>query len=370
MTRRQRTTRRVAAAFSLIEVLIAVLILAVGILGLGVVIPVIIREQRLGAEASMGVAAAEAAERYIRSRPDINRLTIDETDPFGLGVLVLEREWSPGDGQNPFAWDLRDTIRLDTGELVFVINDAGPAHLRVRVGPAERLWPHPSNAQAGPRFVWDVVFRRLPPDSYDGGNWNQWFANYGYPLMERGAIRPGVQAVVFVRPIDRNIDRRFRRLPAGERLEALLDDIRQGELMPVAVTPGTVRPTLNGEGDYASAFTLSATFNPAPETDVEQRRRIRLTGTADELAVATQPGQKLIDNLGNVYTVTGTLQTDRTTVLVHPPVPAGVQRTGSNRSNALRQVVLTPQIPSAVRVFNLSVSDGSVDPSGSGSQSP
>ena len=52
-------------SFTLVEILISILILALGVLGLGALFPVIIREQRLGADATSGVFASNSSRAML-----------------------------------------------------------------------------------------------------------------------------------------------------------------------------------------------------------------------------------------------------------------------------------------------------------------
>src|SRR5688572_3958289 len=54
-------------AFTLIEVLIAVLVLALGLLGLGAVFPVAVRAQRISSDDVLGTAAVNSARAYLNS---------------------------------------------------------------------------------------------------------------------------------------------------------------------------------------------------------------------------------------------------------------------------------------------------------------
>ncbi len=66
------TPDRIRRAFSLIEILIAVIILGLGLLGLAALFPVVIREQRIGTDNVLGVTVANSA-RAIVDGPDWSR---------------------------------------------------------------------------------------------------------------------------------------------------------------------------------------------------------------------------------------------------------------------------------------------------------
>ncbi|MFO0084175.1 MAG: prepilin-type N-terminal cleavage/methylation domain-containing protein, partial [Phycisphaerales bacterium] len=61
-------------AFTILEVLMAVLIMAIGLLGLGALLPVVIKQQRAGNDAVTGFAAAQTAREQLES----GRRTVDE----------------------------------------------------------------------------------------------------------------------------------------------------------------------------------------------------------------------------------------------------------------------------------------------------
>ena len=72
------------------------------------------------------------------------------------------------------------------------------------------------------------------------------------------------------------------------------------------------------------------------------------------------PGQKLVDNLGNIYTVIGADPDVDNAVIIDPPVPATVAETGLPGYEPweyLHQVVFTTQIPAAVEVFRVRAVD-------------
>lgn len=335
----QSTSRNVSRGFSLIEVMLAVFILALGLLGLGAVIPVVLNSQRESVDASLGVSAINNARAYLEARPDLNRLTSDpNATPYGFGTWVLAPNpgWSPTGLWEPITADQLDR---QTGEMVF-----GTGSSRVRIPVGDRLWPTRAIAREEPRFVWDFIARRLPTSDVSA---------------------PAIQIAMFVRRVDPNI-----RVPEGQRLVDLLDGTITGSSrrVPVGVVDDGVnpRPTLNGTGQYSTPRVIAVRY------DADQPGLIRLQGgTTLERDLARQIGQKLIDNLGNIHTVRQLDPQDgqRLTLLVDPPVPAWVASTTAGGASAMVEVAFVPQIPSSVEVFNLSIVDPVESPSGSGTGS-
>ncbi len=437
-------------AFTLIEVLIGVLILALGLLGLGAIIPVVVREQRAAADAGLGVTVANSAQKYLTS--------LEGTDPQATGprftiwdLWLCNSNWgwtNPGRYQNEqYLW----TVKTDEGASTnTVVNGApfwypptqglGPAQAlhRVagltnmqytfdvssgsmiwtadapirqdrasttqpwplvpvdttrarasfrRISVADRLWPSPqvrteeTIAEGAdpyrPQFVWDFVARRLPPDSTE-------------EIV--GVTAPGrLQVALFVRRLDLNIKlppapRPPDTLPAG--VEYTLFGVLTQASLPAGqqtLDPSSWRVPVADDTDglptgagfdprdsstprkYSKIKSVEATVsNPGGARDV-LKLTTKLTNRAALLRSAAQPGQKLIDNLGNIYTVRGVPDPETITrvgevdVVVEPAVPDGVFPTptqalpsDTQNSNVLRQVVFTSQIPAAVRVFTVS----------------
>ncbi len=217
----------------------------------------------------------------------------------------------------------------------------------------DRVWPDAAGGNTQPRFVWDFVARRLPSAA-------------GVPQQ--------VQVAVFVRRIDPNI-----RIPAGATLfQTITQQLPEAQWkVAVGVTANKPlnkrRPTLDGTGDYAKIFKVDVDFKST------NRSRLTLMDPNDALTwqLFSRPGQRLVDNIGNVYTVIGEDKELANSVLVDPPVAEWVGDTwpGSLPSQSdpkyraacstLRQVILTPQIPAAVTVFNINVTNPDSDPTGS-----
>lgn len=332
--------------FSLLEVLLAVVILALGLLGVAAVLPVVVTAQRDASEATLGVSAINSAKAYLRSRPDLIRVTNGEyvqpgNQPviIGFGVWTENTNWS----RPPMGlWETLQGSELDpvTGEMIF--DRVGGLRTSIRVG--DRLWPGEASG-AAPQLVWDFVGRRMAVGETD-------------PAV--------VQIAMFVRRVDQNI-----RVPQGRTLrEVLTGQVPQNQRrVPVGVQSSTSRPqpTLDGTGDYAVPILMNVRYD-----DLEPDGFFLDGGTALEKALAAQVGQRLVDNLGNVYLVRGTdsrfAPPGTYRVLVDPPVPSGVRSTNAGNFvlGRMVQVVFTPQIPASVSVFNVTVADPVTTPTGSG----
>lgn len=415
------TGDRGCRGFTLIEVLLGILILALGLLGLGAVIPVVVREQRAASDATLGVAVAASAEQYLT-----RSLGFDPSTPgvTAWDVMLNTRSFSPvlagntrylwnavqrpidpglqlteGTGRNLGSPPL-DRVRLNgefsfneaTGEMRWIATlyerqirstptspwitafDLG-GRFEVSIPIADRLWPSPQvqtseSLPAGrdpfrPLFVWDFAARRVPPR-----------AGAGLSMVPTVTMPESVQVAVFVRRLDLNI-----RVPAVRDLTARGDYTLFGVLtgrvpaefqrLPVAVDDQGL-PTNQGFDSrnpssrrYSQIQQLQATFDPLDPRRGE--RDVLLLSSAQPnplLRLAAIPGQRLVDNLGNVYTVRGVpdpetlASSTRVEVFVEPPVPEGVLRQGDpaatdDNPNVLRQVIFTPQVPAAVRVFTV-----------------
>ncbi len=235
----------------------------------------------------------------------------------------------------------------------------------------ERLSPVEVGRSGDPRLVWDVALRRRAPLHVPTGT---------VPPPPQG-VAPGVvpplppeafslEAVVFVR----RIDPRLRPEPNVSVIRSLTDRNLSAlaRRWPVSVNADG-EPTLDGRFDghlYSQPITLNVQFDPTlgPDGNVMRDRlsvppSINTTQNVDRLLryLAT-PGQKLVDNLGNVHTVIGLddrRPADLYAIRLAQPVAAGVEYTNQTptdllgRSQPFRQIVFVPQVPVSVSVFTL-----------------
>ena len=326
------------AAFSLIEILIAVTVLALGLLGLGMVFPVVVRQQRVAQDSIQGLSAARSAAEYLRARQGaVDALVLvgaqwhgnNSTGPDGHSQGAFDGEWlvnASGVGSTSFATD------ATTG-----IMTVGPTSTPQYIGMFDRLSPAPFTSPSGPQFVWDIALRSSAPGQ--------------------------VEVAVFTRRIDAGI-----RIPtgAGAGISSYsLSHVLTGEgpngpntvpesarRVPVAVDSKTGRPTLTGLDQTGKRnYSLLRTIAPVPAGPQDSPSLLRLNATdAALLGQARQPGQKLVDNSGIVHTVARVSDDFNNAVLLERPL-TDYQRDQIVKGNV--QFLMTPQVPAAVTVVTL-----------------
>ncbi len=360
-------------AFTLIEVLIAILILALGLLGLGAVFPVVITQQRNANAVVEGESVASMAESIVRSSNEV--IDFSEwfnpisTNKFGYNGTApsdpITYEWVVGPldpyGMYPNAPGFEGgLLGSETGnwfiDLENLPNMSDPNEFNQVLTVADRLFPQPYSGQ-DPKYVWDIVARRQP-----------------------GTNRP--QLAIFIRLVDQRI-----KVPTGATLSDVLvtgymvDD----PVLPVALDRDTGRPAvdtgLSADSNlvYAAPQTLQVQV-PKDHLDwlIIENANDPFVNTS--VAFAADPGQKLLDNTGTVRTVLGPArgpdaQVSNTRILrVDPPfLPSqavdeiSAYTEGLNdpeslgdelgrraaRASWVRQIVFTPRTPLAVRVITL-----------------
>lgn len=300
-TRTQRDARR---GFSLVEILIAILVLAFGLLGLAAIFPVVVTQQRDAADEMLGPAAVSAIEAQLFGGSDL----VDWSKP------AARLASGPGfDAAGDANWDIEEVARtLADGQLRL----RGPGSDRQILPAGSRLFP-PAFGSAPTQFVWDVAVRRPDPD---------------------GPLEVGL----FVRRLDAAI-----RVPENKRLANVLTGAgMEGDLptaLPVAVDTASGRPTSNGVGDYAG---LIAEPNIRPQQAGSGRPYDRFDVsrfTSLQRALLARRGQQILDSHGVVRTVVDVDDDGR--AIVEPAWPNAVPV----------QILYAPQQPVAVRVVRVEV---------------
>lgn len=364
-------TRR---AFSLVEVLIAILVLAIGLLGLGAIFPAVIAEQRNAFAVIEGENVASAAQALLSNDEFVN-FSLISTDFNKKDTATDERysyEWTiPQDGNasNYYGWTspVPGFANFATGLWSMNANgssintDISIVNSNPEIGQipiSARLFPQPYSGQ-DPKFVWDIALRREPSGDR-------------------------LQAAIFVRRIDARI-----RVPKDYTLSDVLTNggntaLPTEPVLPVAidVTNGrtAVDDGINGNMFYAAIQTLQVKVHPEHLDWLifEDGRNPAIDGS---VGFASKVGQQLLDNTGVVRTVIGVPTVDAAdplvnefttnrVILVDPPF--NLQNAGGSdtddarpdsnsndtdwddeRASWVRQVVFTPRTPVSIRVINL-----------------
>jgi len=366
---------RVSRAFSLVEVLIAVFVMSLGMLGLASIFPVVLREQRAAGDSTEGTIALGSVEAALRANLELNR----RGNQVGWGILQDDDNqnngWSPeGQWQVPEVTgggdptgDSRMSVNGSTGLLRFHSeNSSGrPANLYpngddILIPQSARLGPGAFLRGANPRVDWILGARRVIT-RVDKTN---------QPLP---TDTDEIEVVVFVRPIDRGIQvpRRDRDTkPDWARFGRsinLSDVILQREIafnggrpgaktsearVAVGVRPNDLAPTGDGRGQYAAPFTFELSDyqfdDTAPGPTNRDRLQIALPANSPLLRIISQPGQRIVDARGTVYRVRGYSSADPRVVLIDPPVADSV-----TDSEDLSKMVASPVIPVSVEVFRV-----------------
>jgi len=342
--------------FSLVEVLLAVLVLALGLLGLAAVFPSVIQQQQRANDAVLATGAAASAEavltesalgsgfrallgdpefgQFANTNPDSTTSLADLADNASmLWYPVLE--WESHDvadqssGGDPFgnASDLSDAYR---GRGAYQIGATSAYDAAIPGAPAvqprattlrqsARLVPAPGSG-APPRFIWDVVPRLL---------------------VDPTTFERRVQAAIFVRVIEPGIQSQFQDRPLADVLTIGNATDLDGRRLAVGMDSETLAPTGVGAapGDASVAMGNDVYAHPiaveayVPEPQDEDDREtyaydllvLRAPGNAWEAEevglgdngadidfdpensvwreLAGQPRQRLLDNTGVVRRV-------------------------------------------------------------------
>lgn len=341
--------------FTLIEVMISVLILALGLLGLGAVIPVIVSQQRKAADSTLSVsclsgafAAMDGRGKYIAGVEQplwAHWLYNSDWSPSGEWEVGENRQSSnniiPWSGPQPLQFEYRAVVNAEYE----LLPDSGDARWQLSIqrqrrtigpppgtwqndGPLvessellralDRLYPTREAAGAGarPGLVWDMAARAV--------------------IDARQPTRDSSREIIvalFGRRVDPGI-----RVPSGQTVYSV---IGAGAAVPVAVNASGL-PSLNGAGNYSRPIVVEG-----ERADTYLRTRVQLNNVgAIERQLATRTGQQLVDEFGAVYTVVSYDQMSGVVVLDRPVSWSMNQQVG---------LVFAPEIPVHVSVRRITV---------------
>lgn len=367
-------------AFSLVEVLIAILVLALGLLGLGAVFPAIISEQRRAFDSISGETVAKIAEDMLQSGSVVDTsdlrgpelgLTSSSSDGNGLG-----RPSQVGAATYDYVWVMDDFVQLD-GPASSWLQSAPVPGVRTDADFASGTWWANSRATGSNQNAQILpVSARLHPQPYSGAE-----PAFVWDAVARRSPAGPVQVGVFVRRIDDRI-----RVPSDATLSDVLTGGNGEEIqLPLALDEPTGRLVAPTPASLTPQD-RDLVYPPplALQVFVDERRLDWLVlesdpdsgGLDSSIGFVRRVGQQLLDNTGVVRTVVGLPQPGPGETLaslapramvVSPPFTRAEASNGRQignfnqsdpesvrrRASWVRQIVFTPHTPVAVRVFNL-----------------
>ena len=333
--------------FTLLEVLIGVLVLALALLGLAAMFPVVVRTQRIARDTVVGTGVLETAEATLRGH-DFFATTL-RIDVRSDGLRVYSDTLLTA----PDAIESKWQVSLDTGVTARrLYEDNGRMRLRqgsLKYFPvSERLNLMPGiGAGTDPTLVWDLAI--CLASETDVGR--QPTGELLSPLSNDVALMSReIRVAIFVRRMDSQI-----RIRSGT---TLLDGIVAGNVVPIGATSASFGdPTLDGTGAYS--LPMYADVSSALQSKANGPYDIFEMNFADNgrlpaARALAKPGQVLIDNLGGVHTVSRNVRDAAgapiyNRVLLEKPM---LDTTADRCNEGARpiQLTFTEQVPVAARV--------------------
>lgn len=372
--------------FSLIEVLIAVLVLALGLLGLGAIFPVVIAQQRASFDEMRGGEVADFAFALLASDSETVDMSvlwaIDGNGRLALGTPAElagsgagPRPTQVGGSNRLYGWmapslenslrgqnapfgaplpgfNLQSNADMQRGTWRSDI-EARATEFGLMLPVQSRMYPMPDSG-TDPKYVWDPVIRRMPGQA--------------------------AEVAIFVRRIDERI-----RVPRSRTLsDVLTNDNVPGLTAPVLplaldATSGRLVTDDGRNTSYVYPVPLVATIEVHSDhldwavIDSQDAQDPNLDTT---IGFLRRPGQMFVDNTGVVRTVVGLPTVDgsddvalaRRAMVVDPPFTRQNASEGDTinprnsdpweRSTWVTEALFTPQPPVALRVYTLTNSGG------------
>lgn len=394
-------------AFTLLEILISVVVLAIGLVGVVAIFPAVIDLQRRAQDVVIGSAATTSAEAVLvgtfveNSSLDWNEWAddVERKDMFTVfNILRKDPGISVRDARVPsgttgyvydFLWDVRwewersenrntEDVLVETGDLVLGGGNSYDPDIaastqnilpQITLGLGQRLLPDAASGQ-DPRYVYDMVVRRVDAGigfSPRGGSGTR---TYEKRIETSRLDELPLQIAVFVRRIDRNI-----RVPLGVSLREAITGERENpednrpvddddRRLPLAVrTDDFSKLIQNGKpGEHAYSRPLAALLRSetisqsVPDSavyDLFDPLTLRFNDpkiVAETAATSlSQIGQLFVDNTGVVRRVVALIPKDNRTgdqvfLQIEPPF-------STDSLEEFRQIVFTPQVPVGIRVI-------------------
>ena len=277
-------SRSYLRGFSLVEVLIAVLVLSLGLLGLGAVFPVIVRQQRIATQTTMGNSAKQSIKQILANNASF---IADGRGWPAVRAYVVANAATPGDWVPLEVDPTRGNYDLDP-------DPSDPNTDQVVLPLAQRLYPLPMVSQTASQFVWDMAARLISPNDPSGS---------------------AIEVAVFVRPIDPGI-RRPINSQTGKPYSltaTLLDPFNEiagrDRKYPISVDRRG-RPTLDGsKGLYSLPVVASVSLpGTSPESKFMLIDKVVSANTDETVAsqVLGVVGKRFLDRNGKMYQVVST----------------------------------------------------------------
>ncbi|MEM9559086.1 MAG: prepilin-type N-terminal cleavage/methylation domain-containing protein [Planctomycetota bacterium] len=341
MRRSASNPSRIRRAFSLVEVLIAITVLALGLLGLASIFPVVISQQRdaqarLQAPAAIdgvrlqllsgseGLSATELAEVYAEYFDNLGATAKRETEGRFLSTELLAARAGPlfvQEGRYGYRYDSDGNGSLDADRIV-------PVTARIR--------PQPFSGSR-PLFVFDLAVRGVSRD------------RALEDALNREVTIERVEIAVFLRPLDPGIS-----VPADASLSGVLTGAGLTDAgsirLPAGLSNETLLPSRDGTGSYAILLPARVRVDPDASNAEDALQFFRFAnGTTEEIEqMASAPGQLLLDSTGVVREVVGTeIIDDEVFVRVSPAFPRG------DGGETFYDIVFAPTAPVRVSVVGV-----------------
>lgn len=326
-------------AFSLIEVLIGIVVLALGLLGLAAVFPAVIVQQRSTTDSVQSTTLARSVRDLLRGNSVFNKVSIDaapvegylrDNELRGWMTLVGDSNWMTPPGRTK-PWDIPV---IGGGAPGLVLDNDGTVHVQGAVAtgnpgttPGFNLAPEDRTIRSNSQqpFLWDFAARRIA----SGRPYSTDTAAYGNNIQQISCQDDRIQLAVFIRRVDT--------VPAGRT---------PANPVLIAVDANGV-PTQNGDGSF-SAIDDNLRFTPDAD---DPTRIVRLTlPNAPLKPLVVQVGQKLVSPWGTVHTIKAIRSYNNGEVELNPKLDRGEL---VRLPSALRRFLYTPQIPIAVTIVDL-----------------
>ena len=286
-------------AFSLVEVLVAVFVLALGLLGLGAVFPAVLRQQRIATETTQGLSAQNAVAPILASNANFRS---GGRGWAALKQYVIVNQATNGDW---VAIEPEQSNLLTLGGYIIPPAPGDPVTTDIYLPLAQRLYPLPLSTGGDPKFVWDIVARLS-----------------GDPLSPNYPADSPLLVAIFLRPIDAGIKNSFRQgtnEPTRYSLTSTLigdpNNLGQPALKyrrnPLSVDRSGA-PTFDGRRSRGARYNTPIIVNiTGPGTGSGPQNLMvidEMVSVKTNMDVATLllavPGQRFIDSRGYMYTVT------------------------------------------------------------------